>query len=301
MDVPGSSATALPAVEASLALLDDVDPAYAKTVRASLLPLFDYLPTDRSGLAWAAPALHAYMALEPAVRYELTARVGELTERLQAMRVVYAGRAGDARRADVAHRCAATGRHMDAFLAAMASGAERTYEGANIRDAAMAENVEWILQREERIVIAAANGHIQRWPYSAPPIVNDALTTVGQHLATSLGAQMVVIGTGFGGGKLWLHRPPPGAPPGHTEPFVGETGAPEPHSLDALLAGPGLPRYLLDLRKIPSDGPVAERFAATNATMNGPHPQPVDPMAAFDAVVFADTITPWHTFIDTPP
>jgi erythromycin esterase len=48
-------------------------------------------------------------------------------------------------------------------------------------DAAMADTVEWILEREDRIVIAAASGHLQRWPYSAPPIIVDPLTTAGQH------------------------------------------------------------------------------------------------------------------------
>ena len=47
----------------------------------------------------------------------------------------------------------------------------------------MAENVEWILGREERVVIGAANGHLQRWPYRVPPIINEEQTMLGQHLA----------------------------------------------------------------------------------------------------------------------
>jgi erythromycin esterase len=297
MDLPDSSASALPSIKASLALLDEVDAAYAKAVRESLSPLFDYLPADRSGLAWAAPTLYAYLALEPAVRYELTAKVTALAERLQAMRIVYSGRT-DASRVDVANRCAATGRHMDAFLAAMALGASRTYQGANIRDAAMAENVEWILQREDRIIITAANGHLQRWPFWAPPIVNDKLTTAGEHLAASLGDQMVVIGTCFGGGRLWLHRSIPGAAPGHTEAFIEDINTLDPDSLDALLASTDMPSHILDLRKIPTDGPIAERFAAATTIMNGPQPQPIDPKSAFDAVVFIDKVTPWQTWLD---
>jgi erythromycin esterase len=297
MDVPDSSASALPGVTASLSFLDEADPAYASEVRERLLPLFDYLPSDRSGLAWAAPALHAYLALESAHRHELTARIGDLTERLQAMRVPYS--ATDPARADIALQCAVTARHTDAFLRGMVAGAERAYRGANIRDAAMADNVEWILDREERIIIGAANGHVQRWPYHVPPIIVDEQIMVGQHLAHSLGEALVVIATTYNGGRMFLHRPIPDGPPGHTEVFFADIGPfEEPDSLDALLASTSEPLALLDLRKVPDAGPVAERFAKIDSIMTGPHRQPVNPLVAFDAVVHIEKVTPWHTFID---
>jgi erythromycin esterase len=288
-----------------LVVLDAADPAYAARVRSSLLPLYDYLPTDRSGLAWQAPALQAYLALDDAVRHELTARVGELTERVgeltervAAMRVTYADRVGD-EAASVAVRCAATARHGDAFHAAMTAGRERTYRGANVRDLAMAENVEWILGREERIVVAAANGHVQRWPFRVPPFVPEPMTVLGEHLAAALGERMVVIGSTYGGGTMWLHRSVPGAAPGHTEAFIEDIGPfDDTRALDVLLAGTGVPLGLLDLRRVPVAGPVAERFAALEGVMNGPHLQPLDPRAAFDAVVHVDRVTPWHTVLD---
>lgn len=86
---------------------------------------FDYLPTDRTGLAWAAPALHAYLALDSAHRNELAPRIAELAERLQALCVPYS--ATDPVRADVALQRAITARRADAFLANMAAAAERTY------------------------------------------------------------------------------------------------------------------------------------------------------------------------------
>jgi erythromycin esterase len=296
MDVSDSAASARPAVDACLAFLADADPAYAEAVRASLLPLFDYLPEDRAGLAWAAPALHAYLALDPAVRNELTMRIGELTERVGAQRVVYTA-ATSRERVDLAYRCAATARHTDAFLQAMAAAATRTYAGANIRDAAMAENVEWILGREERIVVAAANGHVQRWPFSIPGLTS-GMTMLGEHLAASLGERMVVIATAFGGGTLFLHRAIPDGPPGHTETFTQELDSLDPDSLDALLATAGLPHYLLDLHGVPKSGPIADAFAAARTIMTGMQPTPVDPMAAFDAVVYVDKVTPWHAFAE---
>jgi len=293
MDPSDSSASARPAVRAVVDYLDKVDPAYADNVRTRLLPLFDYLPTDRSGLVWVAPTLHAYIALDPAHRHEMTARIGALAARVQAMRIVYTGRSGpDAY--DIAWRCAATARHTDAFLQVFALGEERTFEGTNIRDAAMAENVEWILGREQRIVIGAANGHVQRWPFRAPPIVNDPLTMLGEHLADRLGDRMIVIANAFGGGELFMHRPRPEDPPGQTHTFVQAMPPLAEDSLDRLLAEAGLANYLLDLRRVPAAGPVADRFAALGSTMTGGQATPVNPLAAFDAVVYVDRVTPWH-------
>ena len=31
--------------------------------------------------------------------------------------------------------------------------------------------------------------------------------------------------------------------------------------------------------------------------MNGPHTQPINPARAFDAAMYIDTVTPWHTVI----
>ncbi|MFC0435565.1 erythromycin esterase family protein [Kutzneria buriramensis] len=282
MDVPGSSGTTVPAIEACLLLLDDVDPAYAKVVRSSLLPLFDYLPGDRSGVAWVAPALQAYMALDPAVRHEITARIAALAARLQAMRVAYGG----TERAEIAIRCAATARHMDAFMAAMADGATRTYPAANIRDSAMAENVEWILGREDRIVVCAANGHVQRWPYWGPPIINDKLTTVGEHLAATLGSDLVVIGSAFGGGTVELYRPLLGGPPGHVETFTEEVGPFGEDTIDGVLSRIGFPLHLTDLRGAALPG--------VTKIMSASAEQPIDPVTAFDAMVFTESVTPWN-------
>ena len=307
MDLPASSATALPGVEGCLPLLDHVDPPYAEVVRSRLLPLFGYLPEDNSGLAWAAPAIHAYLALDQAHRFELTARIGELVARIGAMRVDYAEQAG-AEAVETALRCAESARQGDAFLAAMVTGPTRTYRPGNVRDAAMAENVGWILRREKRILVAAANGHVQRAPFLAPPFVSQGLTTMGQHLKASHGAcqtgpgtqepEPFVIGCSYGGGDAWLHRPRMDSKPGHSVPFVDDVGTSHPSSLDALLAESGPGPLLMDLRSVPDSGPVAERFSAVTATMQGPEKQLVDPLVGLDAAYFVDRISPWQTWID---
>ncbi|MFD6444008.1 erythromycin esterase family protein [Promicromonospora sp. NPDC060204] len=297
-DVPDSAASARPAVEAMEAFLADVDPGYAAHVLADLLPLFDYLPADRSGIAQAAPALHAYIALPAAERAALTALVGELAERVRARRIDYLEAGADPRAVAFAEHAARVARQTDAFLAAMPAGATRAYPPGNVRDVTMADTVEWVLEREPRVVVAAANGHVQRTPFHAPPFVPQPMTTMGRELADRLGDDLVVLGTTFGGGTAWLHRPGPDDAPGHSTPFTQDLGAPDPTSLDAALAAPGLGSYYVDLR--PADGAAAAALDATRGTHNGTELQLVDARRAFDAVVHVDRVTPWHTWIPMP-
>ncbi len=300
MDLPDSSASALPGVLEALGLLDEVDPHYAAHVRETLLPLFAYLPADRAGLAQAAPAIQAYLALPGADRAGLTVGIADLAVRIRARRrEQVAGLGGDPRaeeRVDFAIRAAASARAADAFLQAMTAGPTRTWPAANVRDAWMADTVEWILEREPRIVVAAANGHVQRTPFSAPPFVPEPMTTMGEHLADRLGDDLVVIGSAFGGGEQWLHRPDPADPPGHSRPFVSPVASLDPLSLDAALVRSGIGDAVVDLRTAPERARIA--LDATTGWHNGDVVQPGRARNAFDAVVFIRRVTPWQTWID---
>lgn len=299
MDLPDSASSARPSVRATLTMLDVVDPAYAAVVRRDLLPLFDYLPEDRSGLAWAAANLHAYLALDGAHRDAMTVAIDALAERMRAMRPIYLGREGvDEGELDAAIHAAALARQMNAFLVAMAAGATRTYAGANLRDRAMADTVRWIAQREPRMLVVAANGHAQRSPLHAPPIFPEPLASLGQHLSAEFGREVVVIGATHGGGDAWLHRPDPGSPVGQSRPFVDALPPPLPGTLDALMASAEIGDALLDLRAVPSEGPVADAFDACTATMHVTEVLRAPALTAFDAVVHLDRLTPWHTWID---
>ncbi|MDQ4212374.1 erythromycin esterase family protein [Microbacterium capsulatum] len=300
MDIPDSAASALPGVLAALELLDEIDPAYSAHARGTLVPLFDYLPEDRSGLAQAAPAIQAHLALPADQRAAITAGIADLCARIRARRreeIAALGGGADAGAAvDLAIRCAESARAADAFLSAMSAGATRTWPPANVRDAWMADTVEWILEREPRIVVAAANGHVQRTPFSAPPFVPDPMTTMGGHLADRLGGDLVVIGTAFGGGEQWLHRPDPEDAPGHSRPFVAPVGPLDPASLDAALSGSGIGDALVDLRRSTPDAAAA--LDRTTGWHNGDVVQPGSAREAFDAVAFVRRVGPWHTWID---
>jgi erythromycin esterase len=296
MDVPDSASSVLPGVVLLADALDVVDPAYAARVRRTLLPLMGYLPADRSGLAQAASALHAYLALPAAHRFELTARVAELAERVRSRAQDYldAGAAPDdvSVWVQVAHNV----RTADAFIATMPARAEDGFPPGNVRDLAMADTVDWVLGREERVLVCAANGHVQRTPFLAPPIVPQPMTTVGRELTARHGAEVVVVGTTYGGGSAWLHRPSATDKPGESTAYVEELSAPDPASLDALLGTrPGT--FLVDLRT--ADGDAATALDAVRGTQNGPELVRADVRRAFDAVAHLDTISPWRTWIPT--
>lgn len=288
IDIPDSSASARPAIEGCLPFLDRADPGYAAVVRDHLLPLFDYLPTDRSGLVWAAPAIFAYLALDDDSRHAITAGIGALTERLAARRVANAGLEGAA----FALRSAKTARHADAFLAAMVGAGGRGFAPANIRDLAMAANTEALLSSHERIVVIAANGHIQTAPFSAPPFVTEPMTTMGEHLRARIGMEYLAIATSFGGGDAWLHRPAPDSEPGHSIPFTAPLPPPHPDTLDALLSRRG-GSFGIDLRTAP-----AGVLDGVDSTMNGTERQLVRPLEGFEAAIHVESLTPWHTWID---
>jgi erythromycin esterase len=178
----------------------------------------------------------------------------------------------------------------DAFLAAMPAGATRSYPPGNVRDVAMADTVEWVLEREGRVVVAAANGHVQKTPFHAPPVVPQPMTTMGRELADRLGNDLVVLGTTYSGGTAWLHRPGPDDPPGHSTPFIEDLGEPDPDSLDAALAAAGPGACFVDLRS--AAGSAAAALDRTRGTYNGPELQLVDARRAFDAIIHLGRITP---------
>lgn len=296
VDVPDSAASALPAVSAVVDFLAEADPEYAEHVRRTLIDAHDHLPSDRSGLARAAPMIQSYLAVDTARRQAISAGISGLVERVRARQTDYRANGVKADAIDRAIRAAEVARGADAFLAAMVEGPTRTWPAANIRDSTMADTVQWILQREERVLLFAANGHVRKMPYLAPPLVTEPLATVGTHLSSRLGADYTVIGTTFGGGEAWLHRPGPDDPPGHSTPFTEEIGPLRPESLDRHLGDAGRGSRLIDLRSALAE--VAASLESVRGTHNGTELEVADVRASFDLILHVDRVSPWHTWID---
>lgn len=62
--------------------------------------------------------------------------------------------------------------------------------------------------------------------------------------------------------------------------------------MEGLLTSPAIPRYIMNLRELPSSGPLHEWFEMAHETRSGQDTDMVAPLRAYDAILFIDTITP---------
>ncbi|MFI9511348.1 erythromycin esterase family protein [Nocardia sp. NPDC052566] len=276
IDLPGSNASLLPGLDAVLGYLAQADPG------------FEVDPEIREAAAifaasspFSVPAaMSAYANLTPEQRNSQTANLADLTARLTARRLDYVARTGveSYERTLRTMRLTAT---LDMMIRQLPQGNQR--DVMLNRDAAMADTVEWILQRADRVLLAAHNGHIQRHPTTLPGMPPTA--TLGMHLADRLGGDYVVIGTTAGTGRT-LNTDP-------SEFYAGklfqDLPAPEPGSLDALMVATSDGPFAADLRHLsPADSAAVE--ACTRHRI-GAYYADLDALNAFDVVVHIPHVT----------
>jgi erythromycin esterase len=246
-------------------------------------------------------ALQAYCALPRPDRDELTGLLADLTARFDAVELSYRERAGDAE-FEVAREHLRVARQLDMWLRdnATAAAGEHPFFDINIRDASMAQTVDWILAREERVIILAHNLHIQRLPYGASWLSESgaasAASSLGQHLTARLGDDYRVIGTSFSEGEVVGTETAAEASGWNVRDVVRRLDPAGPDSVDGLIAAAtaGAPGpCVLDLRAL---------TAADAALLSGPRPMraldqyvEVPVTAAYDALVHVPTVTLWHS------
>lgn len=132
-------------------------------------------------------------------------------------------------------------------------------EAQNIRDRAMAENAAWIFEHEgpgAKLVLWAASLHIATDD-------SGGYVRMGVHLRERFGRDLVTFGSAFHEGGLKAWQIPLDLGTGVLSFNVG--AAPE-GTLDETLARAGLERAAIDLRALPSAGPVAAWFGAPHLT-----------------------------------
>ena len=148
--------------------------------------------------AYTIPAFSAYREMALIDRDALTLGLAELSARLDAT----PGPVDPVARHEL--RLVTL---LDQMLRAQAAAVEGSpgYARLNIRDGAMARTAEWILERTPgRVIIAAANSHIQRR--------HPAFDVLGTHLSAMLGDDYVAIGVTCEGGRVATRRLAPDAP-----------------------------------------------------------------------------------------
>lgn len=157
------------------------------------------------------------------------------------------------------------------------------------RDAAMAENVEYLASAANLILIGH-NEHLGRTPYALAALATTA--SAGTYLAERFGADYFVIGSVIGSGAFNAYE------------YTGNTAMLRVHSapvagaddVATLLRTTSQPRMLVPLRGAPTFGERIMRIAGTNV------PSARTPMLLlrervtekFDALLFIESTTPTH-------
>ncbi|MBL7259823.1 erythromycin esterase family protein [Paractinoplanes lichenicola] len=244
LDLPGGLANAGPA-------LDHLD-LHAPELRQTLSPVRRLV--GRFASAYTIPAFTAYREMALIDRDALTLALAEANARFDAT-----PRPRDETNTIARHELRMV-TLLDQMLRAQVAAVEGStaHAGLNIRDAAMARTVEWILDRTPgRVIVLAANSHIQRR--------HPMFEVLGSHLSALLGEQYRAIGVTAEAGQVATRRLAPDAP-AMAETVLVDLEPPAEGSVERL--GPGLH----DTRTSTADkirnldlyteGPVAEFFDA---------------------------------------
>lgn len=261
----------------ALDFLGSVDPAAGERFRARVEPLLG----DES--AWQNPAAMFDSALSvggsPAAA-ALRVATEDLIAELQARRPELVAATGPESLADALHD-AAQARQLLNYHAAVARPApNRTAWLLGLRDALMANNLAYVVERERgrgKVLVFAHNSHLQRSP-ARWQLGPDLLTwwPAGAHMHALLGPRYALVGTAVG----W------------SEP--NGIGRPEPGTLEALLtAAPGPLRLIPTFRGqgLPADA-IAALPTRVGGVLNTSYTTPLGPhsFADFDWLAVLDSV-----------
>lgn len=283
LDVPGSTASALPAIEGVRRYLRDVDPD-AEPMPARLAALVEKYAGEHP-----LPAYTAYLSLDAAERDRLTAAFAELATRFDALEPEYRAAAGAEAYAVARHElrlAVLLDQAMRGYAAQVAGegGVLTAHPKVVPRDRGMAETVFWLMHHfgpDVKIMVAAANNHIQRTAVQTPTA---SLSVAGHHLATRLGSDYVAVGMTCTGGRSVARRPDAGRPGGVA--IVGtDLAPPEDGSVESALPAK---LCVVDLRPARATGVSGgpNRIRVLDAY------QPTAVVDAYDFMINVPEITP---------
>jgi erythromycin esterase len=278
--------SAFRSVEAVLTFLDRADPALGRDVRNQYADLIPVFRSDK------------YPKLTPAEKNAITGRIQDLLSLIQRERTPLAA-ATSRDDYEWALRQAVNAAQDDAFLRSLPPEFDRSLpnwwerfepspvwdHNAEMRELAMGDNLLWVQQREcrrGRILFFAHDQHVQTdvgvlgSPSRPPAGQYRRIRCAGSYLRSAVGPDLVVIGTYFGHG---VGFPPADVPP-----------PPDARGMEDLLSSLSIPQFIMDLRELPSSGPLHAWFQLPHAT--GQDPYTIVPLRAYDAILFIDTITP---------
>ena len=278
LDVPGSTASTLPALANVRRYLARTDPPAVSIVDGLIAR------ATRWAGEHALRAYYAYAATDVAERDATTAAYADLGARFDGCEWKYRDAAGDEAFVTARHelRLAAL---LDQTLRGHAAraGGRAGLSAFSSRDRAMAETVRWILDRDPdaRVVVAAHNTHIQRVPVPTPGFTVSGL---GHHLARTFGAEYLAVAVTATGGRT-VGRTLDAADPAGFRIVGVDLDRPAADSVEAAFAGLPDPR-ILDLR------PARGRLTSPERTRVSENYLSTPVLDAFDLVVNLPEITP---------
>ncbi len=278
------------ALRNALEYLGRVDPDQWREVKKSLAVLMDpFLTTNRERLSKSEP--------DTLLKLDVLLRIAERSlATFDAQRKRYIARSS-------AQSWSLARQHMRNVVQILAQHADpRPWAG--LRDRQMAENFEWVLEREgpqAKAVVWAHNGHVASSCYGFR-------LPMGCYMRRALGPDLVVFWLTFNRGGFKAVGPGSTVPGPIPRSF---SVAPLPDSsLDATLAQAGLRIAAVDLRAIPDRSPVSEWFARPHTTRSGigagfdstrESLGGLIPMRnVADALLFVDSTSPVHLLANVP-
>jgi len=273
---PGGSTPKPAALDAALSYLARVDSTSAQRMRATFRR---YLGSLSGGAASLARVEHD----------GASAAIDDLIALLERERPAFIAASSEADY-EWAYRNAIVARQADRVFRVNPPEAPgggippAAWQAVTARDAAMAENVRWVLAQEGpegRVLVFAHNMHVKNarteggiWSvFERPP------NAMGQYLRSALGDDLLIIGMSSAQKAARLPATP------------AESG-----SVDATLARVGPPRFLLDLRASRDDRAASAWFAERRELRaNSTTCVTLSPGAAFDAIVYVDSLSSART------
>jgi erythromycin esterase len=275
IDVSGSGsdgefAAARIALDDALAFLARVAPVPSRRARGAMKPYLDRFTREQ------------YETLSADQRTRLRAAIEDIVALFERERQVLIATSSE-EDYEWARRDAIVAQQIEELFRLWPTGvptagvAPEFYRAAAARDAAMADNVQWVLRREGpmgRVLVFAHNAHVMNAPlrggiwnvYPQPPI------TMGQHLRAALQADLLIVGVSS-----------------------AQNGADLPatisdsRTVDAVLGRVGLPHFMLDIRTARAAVPWLEGMQSMRANFTT---QIVLSLPdAFDSIVFIDRLT----------
>ncbi|OLR91315.1 erythromycin esterase family protein [Actinokineospora bangkokensis] len=269
IDLSGSNGSVVSCLDALAAVGVEVDPA----LRATAVSI------SATSSFTALESFQAYTSLPQSERDAFTAALADLVRAVRECRESIVERF-DEHLYERTTRTAELAVRIDSVV--RRSAEQDLAASLRERDAGMAENVAWVLDREPRVVLAGHNVHLQHWP--AALMGADPAPPLGQDLANRFGDEYRVIGTTSGTGRTLST-----GEDFYAGPLFSDLPPPPPGTVDAVLDDLSEGPIAVVTSRLTEDEKATIRAAGEQRL--GPDTLPIDAVAAFDALVHVPTVS----------